>query len=128
MKLKFALAITCICLTFLTSAQSKKIDDRLLVKYTSEELRTIKKESPEQIQFLNYCIDNAFYVTDLPTEKANKNDGRIGSIVVKDIENINFFQLGVELVQDDYQYFAIEGTDRLLVVKSIDHIKKEMKQ
>jgi hypothetical protein len=51
---------------------------------------------------------------------------RIGSITINDIKNINFFELNIEIIQDDYQFFAIQGTDQMLVVKSKDHILKEL--
>ena len=50
-------------------AQNNKIDKRLLVKYTSEEVKTIQAETPEEYKFLTYCIENAFYIAEMPAEK-----------------------------------------------------------
>lgn len=127
MRFLITMAFFLICLQFSTFAQGNKIDDRLLLKYSQEELKSIKKSDPEQLKFLTYCIENAFYLADIPQEKMQNNEGRIGKITLKDINSINFYDLGIDLIQNDYQYFAIEGTNKLLVLKSIDHIKKEMK-
>ena len=118
--------ISIVATSFSAVAQSNNIDKRLLSKYSVEELNAIKKETPQQYQILNYCLDKAWYLSPLPVEKMKKNDGRIGAIKIKDIKNINFFELNIELIQNDYQYFAIEGTEQMLVVKSIDHIIKDL--
>lgn len=107
-------------------AQSNKIDDRLLVKYSVEELDAIKNEKPTEFIFIKYCLDNAWYLQALPLEKMKNNDGRIGKITIQDITNINFYSLDIEIIKNDYQFFAIEGTDKMLVIKSKDHIIKEL--
>ena len=118
--------IALIASTLSVVAQSQNIDKRLLAKYSVEELDNIKTSSPKEYKILNHCLDNGWYLSALPTEKMKNNDGRIGSIVIKDIKKINFFELNIELIQDDYQFFAIEGTQQMLVVKSKDHILKDI--
>lgn len=108
-------------------AQSDAIDDRLLVKYTKQELVEMKNTQPEAYTFLTHCLNKAWYISPLPKEKMKDNNGRIGKIVIKDIDNINFFALNIKIIKDDYQFFAIEGTEKMLVVKSEDHIRKELK-
>ena len=46
---------------------------------------------------------------------------------LNDLENINFFTLDITILDNDYQYFEIEGSDKLLVVKSRKHIENEIK-
>lgn len=101
-------------------------DNDLLVKFSSDEIENLKNNNVEEYQFLKHCVKNAFYLNPIPTEKMTSGQTRIGSITIKDIDNINFFELNVELIQDDYQFFAIQGTDKMLVVKSKDHIVKEL--
>ena len=52
---------------------------------------------------------------------------RIKKIKLNDLENINFFTLDITILDNDYQYFEIEGSDKLLVVKSRKHIENEIK-
>lgn len=108
-------------------AQTSDFDKRLLAKYSEKELMEIKNTNSEEFKYLNYCLDKAWYLAPLPKEKTKKNDGRVGQITIKDINNINFYELNIEIIKDDYQFFAIQGSDQMLVVKSEDHIKKELK-
>ena len=55
------------------------------------------------------------------------SNNRIGEIKIKDVNNLNFYKLNIEIIENDYQFFAIEGTDKMLVVKSKSHILKEIK-
>lgn len=107
-------------------AQAHEYDKRLLVKYTKNELAELEQNNPEKFKYINYCLDKAWYLAPLPKEKMKNNDGRIGEIEIKDIKNINFYALNLEIVKDDYQFFAIKGTEQMLVIKSEDHIKKEI--
>lgn len=126
MKIIFTFGII-LFLSVFNFAYGQSIDERLLVKYSSEELNVLKHDQPSEYKYLTYCLDHAWYLTNIPTEKAKENNGRIGSISIKDIDQINFFALQIEIIKDDYQFFAVEGTDKMLVVKSEDHIRKELK-
>ncbi|TXB64313.1 hypothetical protein FRY74_11005 [Vicingus serpentipes] len=109
-------------------SQSNDSDKDLLLKYSQEEIDNIKVQDFEEYEYLKYCAKNAFYLNPIPMEKMSEGQTRIGSITIKDASNINFFELNLEIIQDDYQYFAIEGTDQMLVVKSKDHILKELRK
>ena len=122
----FFMAIIVVFTSFSAFAQTNKVDERLLAKYSIEELNTLKAENPDEFKFINYCIDNAFYIQDIPQEKLKTNPERIGKIKIADINNINFYALNIDLIENDYQFFAIEGTDKLLVIKSKYHILKEL--
>ncbi len=106
--------------------QNTEFDSRLLVKYSVEELNNIEKENPSEIKFLLHCIESAQYITPFPEGKEDAVE-IIGEMEIRDINNINFFELNVELVQDNYQYYTIKGSDMLLVIKSKDHILKTLK-
>ena len=106
--------------------QNTEFDSRLLVKYTVEELNNIEKENPSEISFLLHCIESAHYITPFPEGKEDAVE-IIGEMEVRDINNINFFELNVELIQDNYQYYTIKDSNMLLVIKSKDHILKTLK-
>ena len=106
--------------------QNTEFDSRLLVKYSVEELNKIEKENPSEIKFLLHCIESAQYITPFPEGKESAVE-IIGEVEIRDINSINFFELGVELIQDNYQYFTIKASDMLLVIKSKDHILKTLK-
>jgi hypothetical protein len=106
--------------------QNTEFDSRLLVKYSVEELNKIEKENPSEIRFLLHCIESAQYITPFPEGKEGAVE-IIGEMEIRDINNINFFELNVELIQDNYQYYTIKDSNMLLVIKSKDHILKTLK-
>lgn len=108
-------------LSSLTFAQQKSFDERLKVKFTDLEINSM---SDEELAFNTYCIENAFVIMDFPTEK--EGDAAInGARKIEDLQNINFFDLNIELKEDQYQYFKILGTDKMLAIKPISLINKE---
>jgi len=106
--------------------QNTDFDSRLLVKYSVEELNNIEKKNPSEIRFLLHCIESAQYITPFPEGKKDAVE-IIGEMEVRDINDINFFELNVELIQDNYQYYTIKDSNMLLVIKSKDHILKTLK-
>jgi hypothetical protein len=62
----------------------------------------------------------------MPEEKIKANPSKFGEITIKNISKINFYQLNIELKEDDYQSFVIKGTKKILVVKSKSHILREL--
>jgi hypothetical protein len=111
-------------ITSISFAQTKDRD--LLVKYSKEELNTLKKDNPKEYEFAKYCVRNAFYIAEMPEEKIKANPSKFGEITIKNISKINFYQLNIELKEDDYQSFVIKGTKKILVVKSKSHILREL--
>ncbi len=97
-----------------------EIDDRLYDKFSKKELANM---SNSDISYWTYILDNGYYLTDVP--KGKDTGSRVGKVSIKDLDNINLFQLGLSPIDNDYQYFLIEGTDKMLVIRSHNHIKKE---
>jgi len=121
--LKQIIVFTSISLLSSLGFSQEKFDQRLLEKYNVEQLSKMQTESPSDLEFLTFCLDNAFYIAKHDPAKDNKDLIRIK---IADINNINFASLGIDLQEKSYQYFLIEGLDQLLVLRSIEHIKKDM--
>ena len=121
--LKQIIVFTSISLLSSLGFSQEKFDQRLLEKYNVEQLSKMQTESPADLEFLTFCLDNAFYIAKHDPAKDNKDLIRIK---IADINNINFASLGIDLQEKSYQYFLIEGLDQLLVLRSIEHIKKDM--
>ncbi|MCB9188501.1 MAG: hypothetical protein H6600_04765 [Flavobacteriales bacterium] len=103
-------------------AQQSAFDNRLLVAFTEAE---ISEMDANTLAFNTYCIDNAFVIMPFPAEK--EGDAAInGARNIPDLENINFFELNVDLKEDEYQYFKLLGTNKMLMIKPITLIKKEL--
>ncbi|MFZ4413796.1 MAG: hypothetical protein ACOYOV_11985 [Bacteroidales bacterium] len=76
MKKSIDLIRKCLFITFLVVnitayAQNKNVkpDIRLYQCYEKTYLDNLAKTNPEQLQFLNYYLDNAYYVASLKSEK-----------------------------------------------------------
>ena len=120
------LIIAFVATSFSVVAQSNEIDKRLLAKYTAEEINTVKTENPQEYKFLTYCIDNAFYIAEMPQEKIKANPSKFGEVSIKNIKKINFYDLNIPLKENDYQSFVIKGTQKVLMIKSKTHILREL--
>lgn len=104
-------------------AQSSSDKKKLLKKFSTSEINEMDIET---LRFNAYCADNAFQIVDFPAEKSGKVT-LDGEKVIADINNVNFYDLNIELKEEEYQYFSIQGTTKLLMIKPIFLIKSEIK-
>lgn len=106
------------------SAQSNSFDQRLLSKYTKNELNEMQISNPIAFAYWNFYASNAFQVMDLPDEKSGTHEIK-GIVKIQDINSINIFDLHYIPSIKDYQYYRIEGTRKLLVILSEEQIKEK---
>jgi hypothetical protein len=102
---------------------SQDFDKRLEKLYSVEELTAMQKENPSKIITLNYAIDNAVYTSDLPLEKKSEFTKSINYDFKK---KPNFIELGLK-IENQSQYFRINGTNKILVIKSEYLLNYELK-
>jgi hypothetical protein len=102
---------------------SQKVDETLSKKYSSEEMKTLKKVDSKKYELINFSLQNACYVIDNPS---GKNTVEFQLISVPNMNKLNFQDLGLSIIEDQNQYFRIEGTNKLLVVKSTWVLNYEM--
>lgn len=114
--------------TLSISAQKSTIDERLLSKYSSQELKALQVENPEELEYLTYCIENAFYWGVVPQEKVELKPHRFQKITLENTSTNNFYELTIKISDRVTQYFIVNASDRLLVVKSKAQILKELKK
>lgn len=112
-----------ILFAFTATISAQDFDARLLVKYSKAELTDMKANNPEQYNFISDCLDHGFYIAN-SGGKALSKEVR-GEIDIADMDNINFFEFNLEPEENRYLYYKIKGQDKLLVVRSIGHIKME---
>ena len=74
---------------------------------------------------LNFLNENGYYFVDLPKNKSYSNR-LAGTIVLNDTSKLNINKLEVFFLMNDYKYYQVSNLNILLVLKSIDHIKKKM--
>jgi len=103
------------------SVFAQEIDDRLLAKYSLEELQTMIETDVEQYNLLTYALDNAVYVANYDSSKGGDFE-----IISVDLDKLpTFAEMNLEIT-DQNQYFKIKGEEKLLVVKSIAVLKHQM--
>ena len=102
-----------------------KYEKALLSKYSEKELNEMAISNPDELAFLNAFIKNGFYITDFPVGKEGATEIN-GARKIENINEFDFFKLNIDIKENDYQYFTILGTNKLLVVKSKAMILKEM--
>ncbi len=109
------------------SAQAKNYDLRLLSKFSEKELKEMQYQNPETLSYWNFYVANAFQVVDLPNEKSNAHEIK-GNVQIQNINLINIFDLHYLPLAKDYQYYRIEGTNKLLVILSEEQIKEKFEK
>jgi hypothetical protein len=122
--MKFTIAI--LFLSFSSQLCAQSLDSILLVKYSKDETTNMEKTNPDSLEFIRYSSLNGYYFVDLP-EKKNFNSRISGDVVIDNLESFNFLELNIEFLDDNYKYYTVRDKKVLLVVKSIDHIKAELK-
>ena len=89
-------------------------------------------ENQELIDFLskkknlNYLNKSGYYFLDIPKEKSFSSR-LAGTISIGDTSKFDINKMNVDFLMNDYQYYLVTNWNTLLVLKSIDHLKKEMK-
>ncbi|MBM3160100.1 MAG: hypothetical protein FJZ66_02100 [Bacteroidetes bacterium] len=104
---------------FYTVSVSAQSDASELEKsYTTKELKTM---SPDDLNLLVYALENAIYITEIPQGK-NLN---LESISVP--LTISKFTDAALKIENQNQYYQINGTSKMLVVKSKYVLQNEIK-
>lgn len=119
-KMKKLLLVT-IVLLFGASVFGQSTDARLERKYGKASLDEMIAKNPKKYNMLLYALDNACYVTAKPSNK----DLSLKSIACDPSQKLNFIDLGLD-ISNQNQYFLIDGTDKMLVVKSEWVLMNEM--
>lgn len=116
--------ITFVLSVYSANGQSNSFDTRLLSKFSIAELNEMQSKSPDTYAYWNFYVANAFQVADLPSGKSNAHEIK-SSVKVLDMDKVNIFDLHFVPSPKDFQYYRIEGTDKLLVIISEEQIKEK---
>ena len=119
-----------------TSIYCQNYNQDLLKSYSKKELKEITKSNPNEIELLNYAIDNACYVVEKPVaDKKTRatGDGRTSTLPVLDgklhvdLDKIKFTDLGLK-IGDENIYLILTHYNKMLVVKSKWVLQNELNQ
>lgn len=113
---RMIILFTFLSLCFISTAQKHNSD--LLKSYSKSELSQLDNET---IKVLEFGIQNAVYITDLPSGK----ETQLPEIIL--VNNTNkFTDLSLKILNEN-QYFRIKDSNSMLVVKSMYVLKNELK-
>jgi len=122
--------ITSVILLFLfvnlLSAQTGSFDKRLLSKFSEKELQELKTNNPDSYAYWNFLVANSYSVMDLPAAKANDKEIK-GSVKIADLNNVNILDLKLFPVNNQNQYYRIEGTSKMLMILSDEQVRAKYK-
>lgn len=101
------IAIICLTLLCVNGAYSQKSDRKT---------ENIKNATTS---FNSFCVKEAIYYTVVPSQKENDLivSGELESLMDK--PNASYLDYGIELKENETQYFTLTGTDKVLVAKSL---------
>ena len=99
----------------LTAFTQSNHDDRLIKKYGQETLDQMAAKNPAEYSILTNALKRAIFIGDIPTEKG-KDIQFDGELTIDPSKKHDFISLGIELKENEYQYFKITGTNKLVGV------------
>lgn len=120
----FLLVSTCIAFS---QSNTVKINPKLYEKYTAEFLEDLSKENPGQIAYLNFYVENACYIIDMPEkpikcvllEKKSEDP-----VTAADLEDFNLYEFNVLTKENERRYYKAGNTGKLIVVRSNKEIRR----
>ena len=94
------------------------IDPRIYAAYEREYVDRVAQNNPFLIHYWTFYLENAYYITDAPTEKT-EDAMEYSTIKIDNLNNINILQLEKKYPMkhdwEDLKAYRIEGTSKLLV-------------
>jgi uncharacterized protein YsxB (DUF464 family) len=96
------------------SSFSQEIDPRFKGHYTIKEIQDLQKNNPQEYQFLINALDKGMFISDIPQEK-EKDVKFHGELTIDPNEAHTFLSIGKKIT-DEYQYYRITGTNKMVVV------------
>jgi hypothetical protein len=111
-----------ILLVFTQQIVAQKASSALAKSYSKTELQSIEQDGKGTINVLNYAVNQACYTILIPE---GKDISQYPTINLKSKNDIRFTDYQLQ-IKDRTQYFKIEGSNELLVVKSMNVLQLEM--
>lgn len=105
-----------------------EVNPKLLSKYSAEQLNQIKTDNPEELDYLNFYVDNSFVLMDFPVDKPipyqqlYKKDIQTGEYIeitsVDQIEeNFNPYLYKCDTYKDKPLFYRIGQTNKMIKMR-----------
>lgn len=103
------------CSVAFSQQTATDFDQRLLAKYSAEQIRELQKTQPQLIAYWTFYLDNAYTIEDIYTEKEVPFSG---TIKLKDPQSFNILASEVTMNRDKATFYRIKNSNKILVVHS----------
>lgn len=100
-------------------------DIRLLEVYPAEKLDYLQNNNPVEIVFLNFKLDNSYLIEEASSITLDMSS--LKRVFIDDLNSFNFFKLNIIPQNNERTFFLIDGTSKVLVVKSDGEVSAEFK-
>jgi hypothetical protein len=111
-------------ITAQTNSKTKPCDPadaRLGSKFSLDELKNM---SETEVCTHIYILDNGYFIADIPSEKSNDKE-LSGARNIADLNAVNLYSLSIDIKENQYQYFKLLGTNKMIVIKPMSLINTE---
>lgn len=140
MKTKILVMILLAFFLKINSIYSQNINEKLLVKYDAQKLETMKNNNPDGYYLLDYFVNKACYVIDMPDKpinyielrRVNPGTGALApnqSFTIDEVTSTSFNPLNYNIAYnfDTYNYYKVGETGKLIVVPSLNDLEQSAK-
>ena len=112
MKSLLTFAVLCFALSSFGQAD---FDERLLSKFSEEQIRDFQQDHPRALEYWTFYLDNSFEIIEAPLEK---DLSELEEVKIKGLKSMNILDLEITMLGQSSQKFRIKGTDKILVLYS----------
>jgi len=120
------------------SQQTVSVDNRLIAKYTEEELSEIQRNNPADIEYLNWFLDNAFVIKEIRNPESadiqklrylDKETKMAGAEVTEyNPETFNVMEYKISILPNSSNYYKIGNTGKVLVFSSGEDLTRRFNE
>ncbi len=106
-----------------------KIDERLYAKYDKAYLEKISRENPELLEKMNFFVEHAGYIIDMPDKPIEYKDlvrksDHSKDITMDEVKNFNIYLYDCQPAIDRSTYYKIGNTGKLLILRSSQELNR----
>ncbi|MDA3819211.1 MAG: hypothetical protein PF590_01870 [Candidatus Delongbacteria bacterium] len=113
------------------SGFSQDYNEKLLVKYSGEEIQNLKAENPNEFEFLNYFVENGFRIIDMPDKPIDhkeliKIENESKQISSSDLVGFNPLEYKDCIYGSERQYFKAGNTGKLIIIPKASQLRNQI--
>ncbi len=110
---------------------SQDYNEKLLVKYSDEEIQNLKAENQNEFELLNYFVENGFRIIEMPEKPIDhkeliKIEDGSKEISSSDLAGFNPLEYENCIYGSERQYFKAGNTGKLVIIPKVSRLRNEI--